>query len=361
MAAFPIDVNDSNYIDIVKKLVQNDDKVSKGSNLQNIPARSKEGKRVRGAFKPKEGWFYLAADLSQIEPRIMAHIMWILYGDNSLRSIFLEGRDLYTTMAMMVFNLEEKYCVDKAYDPTGRFQPRTMMKTGVLAKSYDQKVDNFCTTMGVSREVGDMFYEKFDTAFPSFIQMVRDKRKFAYDHGYSETLYGRKRRFPYLAEYSKLVRRNERKLMDLYIERKRVRSQYVKSKAKHLQERLDQLEEKIKPLAEMRNLVSYWERASFNSVIQGTGADILKINMIRLYEECVKRGWYLNASIHDEVKVEVPAKDLTKENCDLITEIMTKSVELSLPLKSDTVIETVWGAEYDPDDWDFETQQPKSA
>ncbi|MED2829774.1 DNA polymerase, partial [Bacillus thuringiensis] len=128
---------------------------------------------------------------------------------------------------------------------------------------------------------------------------------------------------------------------------------------KHLQERLDELEELIKPLAEMRNMVSYWERASFNSVIQGTGADILKINMIGLYEECVKRGWYFNASIHDEIKVEVPAKDLTKENCDLITKYMTESVELSLPLKSDTVIETVWGAEYDPDDWDFEKQMPK--
>lgn len=147
--------------------------------------------------------------------------------------------------------------------------------------------------------------------------------------------------------------------MDFYIERKRVRKQYAESKADHLKERLDELEELIKPLADMRNMVSYWERASFNSVIQGTGADILKINMIGLYEECVKRGWYFNASIHDEIKVEVPAKDLTKENCDLITKYMTESVELSLPLKSDTVIETVWGAEYDPDDWDFEKQIPK--
>ncbi|ABY46800.1 DNA polymerase [Bacillus mycoides] len=359
MAQFPVEVRDDNFHDIVMKLVTNDDKISKGSNLQNIPARSKEGARVRGAFKPQEGWFYLAADLSQIEPRIMAHIMWTIYGDNSLRSIFTAGRDLYTTMAMMVFNLDEKYCVDKAYDPTGTFKPRAMMKTGVLAKSYDQQVGNFCNTMGVSIEVGNMFYEKFDTAFPSFINMVRDKRKFAYDKGYSETLYGRKRRFPQLAEWSKIVKRNERKLMDLYIERARIRKKVVKSRYDF--ERLDTLEELIKPMAEMRNMVGYWERASFNSVIQGTGADILKLNMIRLYRECQKRGWYLNASIHDEIKVEVPRKDLTLENCDLITDIMTKSVELSLPLKSDTVIETVWGKEYDPSEWDFENACPKVA
>ncbi|QWI73255.1 hypothetical protein ER45_030345 (plasmid) [Bacillus mycoides] len=357
MAKYPVEINDQNYHDVVTKLVTNNEKHRKGSNLQNLPARG-DGIRVRNAFKPQEGWIYLAADLSQIEPRIMAHIMWTVYGDNSLRSIFTEGKDLYTTMAMMVFGLEEKYCVDKAYDPTGKFKPRAMMKTGVLAKSYDQKVDNFCQTMKVTREVGDMFYEKFDTAFPSFITMVRDKRKFAYDNGYSETLYGRKRRFPYLAEHSKLVRRNERKLMDLYIERKRINSKKVKLKADC--ERLVQLEELIKPMADMRNMVGYWERASFNSVIQGTGADILKLNMIRLYRVCQEKGWYLNASIHDEIKVEVPIKDLTMENCDLITEIMTQSVELCLPLKSDTVIETVWGEEYDPSDWDFENQKPKN-
>jgi DNA polymerase-1 len=355
---YPVTVTDANYHDIVTKLITDNTKVRKGSNLQNIPARG-DGLRVRGAFKPQEGWYYFAADLSQIEPRIMAHIMYVKYGDNSLRSIFTEGRDLYTTMAMMVFNLEEKYCVDKAYDPTGRFKPRAMMKTGVLAKSYDQKVDNFCTKMGVTREVGDMFYEKFDTAFPSFITMVRDFRTFALENGYSETLFGRKRRFPLLKEYKTLVQRNERKLIDLYIERKRLRNK--KNQTKNDAARLVILQEKIDELAEMRNLVSYWERASFNSVIQGTGADILKKNMIRLYHECRARGWELNASIHDEIKCAVPLKDLTLENADLITDIMTKSVELSLPLKSDTVIETVWGAEYGLDEWDFENAKPLAA
>lgn len=357
--AFPVDITDGNYHDVVSKLVTNDDKVSKGSNLQNIPARSKEGARVRGAFKPQEGWYYLSADLSQIEPRIMAHIMWTEYGDNSKRQIFTSGGDLYTTMAMMVFGLEEKYCVDKAYDPTGSFKPRAMMKTGVLAKSYDQQVDNFCNTMGVPREVGDMFYDKFDTAFPSFITMVRDRRQHAKERGFSETLFGRKRRFPQLADWEQQVKRNESKLRNLYIERSKIRKKVVKTKADF--DRLDTLEALIQPMANMRGMVAYWYRAAFNAVIQGTGADILKLNMIALYRECQKRGWYLNASIHDEVKIEVPAMDLTMESCDLLTDVMTKTVELSLPLKSDTVIETVWGKEYDPEDWDFENCRPKVA
>lgn len=356
--AYPVNVTDDNYYAIVTKLITDTTKISKGSNLQNIPTKG-DGMKVRKAFKPKEGWYYLAADLSQIEPRIMAHIMYTKYNDNSLRSIFTEGRDLYTTMAMMVFQLDEKYCVDKAYDPTGKFQPRKMMKTGVLAKSYDQKVQNFCQKMGVTQDVGEMFYEKYDTAFPSFMQMVSDLRAFAIENGYSETLFGRKRRFPQLKEWKQLVERNEQKLIQLYIERSKIRKKLIQTAADL--RKLDELQALIEPMAEMRNMVSFWERASFNSVIQGTGADILKLNLIALYEECIARGWELNASIHDEVKVSVPKKDLTPESAQLITDIMTKTVELSLPLKSDTVIETVWGAEYGLEEWDFVIQQPKGA
>jgi DNA polymerase I len=356
--AYPVTVTDGNYYEIVAKLITDNSKISKGSNLQNIPTKG-DGMKVRKAFRPKSDWFYLAADLSQIEPRIMAHIMYTKYKDNSLRSIFVSGTDLYSSMAQMVFSLDAKYCVDKAYDPTHKFQPRKMMKTGILAKSYDQKVQNFCVKMGVTQDVGEMFYEKFDTAFPSFMQMVSDFRAFAIENGYSETLFGRKRRFPQLKEWKQLVERNEQKLIQLYVERSRVRKKLVQTAAD--MRKLEELQALIEPMAEMRNMVSFWERASFNSVIQGTGADILKLNMIELYEECVKRGWELNASIHDEVKISVPRKDLTPESAQLLTDIMTKTVELSLPLKSDTVIETVWGAEYGLDEWDFVLQQPKGA
>jgi len=356
LLAYPIQVTDDNYLDVVTKLITDNTKISKGSNLQNIPTKG-DGMKVRKAFRPREGWYYLAADLSQIEPRIMAHIMYTKYNDDSLRSIFTAGQDLYTTMAQMVFQLDEKYCVDKAYDPTGKFKPRAMMKTGVLAKSYDQKVQNFCMKMGVTQDIGEMFYEKYDTAFPSFMQMVADLRQFAIDHGYSETLFGRKRRFPQLKEWKQLVEKNEQKLIGLYTERKKLNSKKIQT-MRDIQ-KLEEIQALIDPMAEMRNMVSFWERASFNSVIQGTGADILKLNMINLYNECIARGWELNASIHDEVKISVPKKDLTPESAQLLTDVMTKSVTLSLPLKSDTVIETVWGEEYGVDEWDFNLQQPK--
>jgi DNA polymerase-1 len=356
--AYPITVTDENYYDVVTKLITDTTKISKGSNLQNIPTKG-DGILVRNAFKPKPDWFYLAADLSQIEPRIMAHIMYTKYNDNSLRSIFMDGKDLYSTMAVMVFQLDMKYCVDKAYDPTGKFKPRAMMKTGVLAKSYDQKVQNFCQKMGVTQDIGEMFFEKFDTAFPSFMQMVADFRASAIETGYSETLYGRKRRFPQLKEWKQLVERNEQKLIRLYTDRKKLRAKLILTASDT--RKLDDIQALIDPMADMRNMVSFWERASFNSVIQGTGADILKRNMIALYNECLAKGWELNASIHDEVKISVPRKDLTIENAELVTYHMTKSVQLSLPLKSDTVIETAWGLEYGLEDWDFANAVPKGA
>jgi DNA polymerase I len=355
-------VTDQNYHAIVKKLITNDEKVSKGSNLQNIPARG-DGERVRRAFKPpvKDGeqWFFISSDLGQIEPRIMAHIMYDRYNDNSMRQIFVDGVDLYSTMAMMTFNLSAEYCTDKAYDPTGTFKPRAMMKTGVLAVSYDQKPDAFAMKMGVSTDVAHMFFEEYDRAFPSFKQMVKDIREEMAVKGYSETIYGRKRRFPQYAAWKAESERNEAKLMGFYRERKKLRMKAVKTAADF--KRLDTLEEMIAPLAEMRNMVSYWERASFNSVIQGTGADVLKKNMIAIKDACMLRNWELNATIHDEVKVAVPKRDLTEESVQIINDCMTKTCgkDLTVPLISDTVIEPCWSDEYKPKDWDFANACPK--
>jgi DNA polymerase I len=363
-------VNDSNYHQIVKKLISTDTKaVTKGSNLQNLPSKG-DGTKVRNCFRPRKGWVFAAADLSQIEPRIQAHIMYVRYGDNSLRQIFLDGRDLYTTMSMLVFGLPEAYCVDKAwYDPKTKtggyggdapptaFYPRKMMKAGVLAKSYGQTPKAFARNMGVSMDVAEMFFEKFDTSFPSFVTMVRDIQNFMKQNGYVETLYGRKRRFPEYKIVAREVLKNEAKLSQLYQERSKIQKKLVKT-ARDL-EKLKEIEAMIQPLAEKKGLVGYWERAAFNAVIQGTGADILKMNMIRLAEVCDERGWELNASIHDEVKISLPVRELTPEVPALVTEIMTQTAKLSLPLKSDTVIETMWLAEYAPDEWDYENYRPK--
>lgn len=351
-----VSVTDRNYHDIVKKLVATDTKeIKKGSNLQNIASKG-DGIKVRMTFVPREGWFFIGSDLGQIEPRIQAHIMYVRYNDNSMRSIFVEGVDLYTTMATRVFKLDEKYCVDGAYDPRGKFQPRKLMKTGILAKSYGQTPQAFARNMGLELGIAEEFFESFDEQFPSFTQMVTDIREGMKKTGYVETLFGRKRRFPEYKMVAREVKKNENRLMQLYIARKKITSKKVKTKADL--EKVDRLNEQIKPLADKRGLVAYWERAAFNAVVQGTGADILKANMARLKDVCVEKGWELNASIHDEVKISVPRKDLTTETIELMRDIMTNTVTISVPLITDTVIEPKWMEEYKPHEWDFENARP---
>lgn len=348
-------ITDANYHAIVRKLIADDRKVPKGTNLQNMPSKG-AGTRVRNCFVPKRGFTFVGADLGQIEPRIMAHIMWTRYGDNSMRQIFVNGVDLYTTMAMMTFGLTEEYCVDKAYDPTGTFKPRAMMKTGQLAVSYDQSPRSFAKKMNVSDDVAAMFFENFDRTFPSFKTMVADIRAFMACHGYVETLYGRKRRFPDYASVAAAQAKNEQRLIRLYTERKQLRNK-EKSSVRDIQ-RLQAVQDEIDVLSEKRGLVGYWERAAFNAVIQGTGADILKMIGNRTARTCKERGWEMNASIHDEIKISVKNEDLTPATIELVNDIMTQTATLSVPLVTDIVIEPRWMQEFKPTEWDFAAGRP---
>lgn len=348
-------VNDSNYLSIVRKLISDDTKVPKALNMQNLPSKG-AGNRVRNCIVPREGFTFIGADLGQIEPRIMSHIMYTRYGDNSMRQIFVDGVDLYTTMAMMTFNLPEEYCVDKAHDPTGTFKPRAMMKTGQLAVSYDQSPKSFAKKMNVTDEVAHMFFENFDRTFPSFKTMVADIREFMRKHGYVETLFGRKRRFPDYKRVAVEVRKNEQRLIGLYTERKQLRNKRTKSPADI--RRLAVVQEQIDALADKRGLVGYWERAAFNAVIQGTGADVLKMIGNRTARVCKERGWEFNASIHDEIKVSVPNDQVTPETIELINEIMTQTATFSVPLVTDIVIEPRWMQEYAASEWDFDRCAP---
>lgn len=350
-------VTDVNYHDIVRKLISDDRKVSRGVNAQNLPSRG-EGNRVRNCFIPKQGFTFVGADLSQIEPRIMSHIMYERYGDNSLRQIFVNGVDLYTTMAIMTFGLAEEYCRDKAYDPTGTFKPRAMMKTGVLAVSYDQSPKSFAKKMNVTDDVAAMFFENFDRSFPSFRTMVADIREFMRKHGYVETLYGRKRRFPDYKRVAAEAAGYEQRLIRLYTERKQLRSKKTLSAVD--QRKLDEIQTRIDEMADKRGLVGYWERAAFNACIQGTGADILKMNGNRMARICKERGWELNASIHDELLISVRNEDLTPETIELVRDVMTNTVQLSVPLVTDIVIMPKWMDETSPADWDFENCRPKA-
>lgn len=369
-----INVNDQNYHALVRKLVTDNRTKRMGTNLQNIPARG-NGEKVRRCFVPPEGWVFIGADLSSIEPRIMAHILWERYGDNSMRGPYMEDGDPYVDVGMMVFDIPREWSLDKSwYDPVTKtggtgdtkdqapetaFQPRKLAKQGLLAVAYGQTAKAFAKTLGVDESVAEHFLKTFNEMYPNFKnRLVKDIVDEMKERGFSQTIFGRKRRFPKYKYYQQMMHLAEDQLRELYIKRKQLLN--VENPTEQQQARFQQIQDKIKELRKPFALAAANEREAFNSVIQGSGADILKMNGARMYQICRERGWGMHASIHDELIISVPKKDLTPETIDLVNDVMTKTVKLSVPLKSDTVIMERWMDEVDPADWDFEKQKPKN-
>ena len=310
----------------------------KGTNFQNIPARTELGKSIRKCVIPDEGCLLISSDLSQIEPRVISHYLYTWFNDSSMRDLYLADLDLYTTMAMKVFSLEHDQCMDKAkiYNADGSYwEPRKLMKTGVLAGLYGQTARGFSYKMGVSEDVANMFFAGLYSQFPG-IKPFREKvlaglRR----NGYSETLDGRKRRFPeYRKQYAEM----------LQLQKKFWNTMSDGEKAR---------------LKDLRKWCGAAEREAINATVQGTAADALKKNIIKMATLCKEKGWLYLLSIHDELMLQLPKKDVTMENMILIDDVMTKTVVFSLPLKADLVIEPRWMEEYGLDEWDFENCKPK--
>jgi DNA polymerase-1 len=284
-----------------------------------------------------------------------------------MKRIYDAGVDLYSTMAQETFKLSPEYCVDGAYDPTHTYQPRKLMKTGVLAYLYGQSPKSFAMKMHVSDGVAMQFFEGMATAFPGLAPLrdailhdLRTKGNIAY----SETEFGHKRRYPeYRAMYAEL-QSLEKDGRNRYW-----RLKALEKKAMSLTDKLTADEEREFALlkakeARRRELwgkCSAIERAAINHATgQGNGAQTLKKVIIRLKRECKQRGWKYHASIHDEIWCSLPKHDVTPENIALINDIMTNTVKLAVPLKCDTVIANRWMVEYKPDEWDFAACAPKA-
>lgn len=347
-STIPFEINDYNYHELVKLLVTDSKETVKGTNLQNIPSKG-NGNRIRKCFLPPPGWILVGADLSSIEPRIMAHILYAEYGDNSMRGAYLKGEDPYIDVAQMVFDLPREYCLDGRKDPTGTFEPRKVAKQGLLAVAYRQSAKGFSKTTGVPLKTAERFLDKFNEMYPNFEKMVSDIINHMKQYGFTDTLFGRKRRFPLYGHYNQKAEQNEQKLINLYIERKKLLSNDKLSKQQ--QERLNEVQAKINELRYFRASCMKMERESFNSKIQGTGADILKQNGNRMARECRKRGWVMPASIHDELIITMPIEDCTPKAIDLVNDIMTKTVKLSVPLETDIVIMDRWMNEKTPEEY----------
>ncbi|MDR9436768.1 MAG: DNA polymerase I [Thiohalophilus sp.] len=250
-------------------------------NLQNIPVRSEEGRRIRKAFVPESGYRMLAADYSQIELRIMAH----LSGDKGLLEAFKNGEDIHRATAAEVFGVE----LDKVSS-----EQRRSAKAINFGLIYGMSAFGLGRQLGIERGQAQEYVNLYFARYPGVKQYMDDIREKAREQGYVETVYGRRLYLPEI-NTSNHTRRQ------------------------------------------------YAERTAINAPMQGTAADIIKRAMITLDAVIEKEQlpiWMI-MQVHDELVFEV-REDAIDEATKVIRDNMVRGAELSVPLEVDVGIGDNW-------------------
>ncbi|MCP8967422.1 DNA polymerase I [Ectobacillus ponti] len=251
-------------------------------NLQNIPIRLEEGRKIRQAFVPsEEGWVMLAADYSQIELRVLAHIA----KDKGLMEAFQRDMDVHTKTAMDVFGVANEEVTSNM---------RRQAKAVNFGIVYGISDYGLSQNLGITRKAAAEFIEKYFASFPGVKEYMDAIIQEAKQNGYVSTLLNRRRYIP------EITSRNF-------------------------------------------NLRSFAERTAMNTPIQGSAADIIKKAMIvmfdRLHEEGLRSRLLLQ--VHDELIFEVPQDEIARME-QLVPEVMEHAVALSVPLKVDYSYGPTW-------------------
>jgi len=250
-------------------------------NLQNIPIRTPEGRRIRQAFVAPPGEVLLAADYSQIELRIMAH----LSGDEGLLAAFAEDRDIHQATAAEVLGLAPE-------DVTA--EQRRAAKAINFGLIYGMSAFGLARQLGTDRGTAQAYVDRYFDRYPGVKRYMDETRTAAKDRGYVETVFGRR----------------------LYLPDIRSRN---------------------------RQQQQYAERSAINAPMQGTAADIIKRAMIAVDDwiERERPGARLVMQVHDELVLEVAA-DQVEAVRDRVVEFMTGAASLSVPLRVDTGVGANW-------------------
>jgi len=254
---------------------------STNPNLQNIPIRTPEGRRIRQAFVPPEGMLLLAADYSQIELRIMAH----LSGDQGLVGAFLDDLDVHSATAAEVFDLEtEAVTVDH----------RRSAKAINFGLMYGMSAFGLAKQLGISRGQAQEYVDLYFDRYPGVRKFMDDIREQALETGFVETEFGRRL---YLPEIN---------------DRNAQRRQYA-------------------------------ERSAINAPMQGTAADIIKRAMIAVQDWLTssKAPARMIMQVHDELVLEVEEDSVDSVREELVS-MMSAAADLSVPLKVDAGVGKNW-------------------
>jgi len=247
---------------------------SSDPNLQNIPIRRELGRDIRRGFVPRAGWTLLAADYSQIELRLLAH----LSGDPAFVEAFRAGGDIHKQTAAIIFDVS----ID---DVTAEMRSRA--KTINFATIYGQGARALSQQLKIEHAEARAFITRYFERFSGIRRYLDSMVEFARENGYVQTIFGRRRYIPELRE------RNF-------------------------------------------NIRAFGERVAANSPIQGSAADLIKIAMIRIDKQLTEQGFNAKMllQVHDELVFEAPPDELPRL-ADLVRKEMENAAELSVPLVVD--------------------------
>lgn len=296
----------STYIDSLPETVGEDGRVhstllqtgaatgrmaSKDPNLQNIPIRTEEGRQVRGAFIAEKGYQLVAIDYSQIELRIAA----ILSEDPKMMEIFKRGEDVHTGVAVRVFGVKpEEVTADMR-------RKAKVINFGIL---YGMGVNALKQNLGedTSRQEAQEFLTAYFQTFTRLAEYLEETKSFAREHGYTETLIGRRRLFPGIISSVPFIRAQA-------------------------------------------------ERMAINAPIQGTAADCMRIAMIRVYEyiKALKNPDEVRMlmQVHDELLFEIKddkVKEAIPELVKIMEQALTKEESKGVPLVAEVKVGENWNA-----------------
>ncbi len=255
---------------------------SRNPNLQNIPIRTDEGRLIRTAFIPKEGFSFLSADYSQVELVVLSH----LSGDAALRQAFLQGVDVHAHTASLIFDKE-----------SGEVTPdeRRMAKTINFGIMYGMSAFRLASSLNISRSDAKAFMTRYFERYKGIKAFVEKTVKSAEEKRYVETMFSHRRTVLGINSRNKIEK-------------------------------------------------AAAERVAVNTVIQGSAAEIMKKAMIEISQTLQTRGLSskILLQVHDEVILEVKNEE-KDEVFALVKERMENAVKLSVPLRVSLEFGSTWG------------------
>jgi len=265
----------SQAVAVTGRLASND------PNLQNIPIRTPQGRRIREAFVAPPGRKIVSADYSQIELRIMAH----LSGDEGLRHAFAHGHDVHQATAAEVFGVP----LDKVTDDERR--TAKVINFGLI---YGMSAFGLAQNLGTERATAQAYIDSYFARYPGVKRYMDETREKARTQGYVETVFGRRLWLPEIKSSNPARRQGA-------------------------------------------------ERAAINAPMQGTAADLIKLAMIAVqsFLDSSKLKSLLIMQVHDELVLEVPEQEL-KEVKDKVRDLMQSVAALDVPLIVDVGVGANW-------------------